>query len=145
MLRAYRGAVPSVAASAYIDPSAQVIGNVTIGERASVWPNASLRGDVNSISIGDESNIQDNCTLHCDEGPFPLIIGKRVTVGHQAMLHGCTVEDDCLIGIGAIVLNGAVIGRGSIVAAAALVPEGVVIPPNSLAMGMPAKVRRPVP
>src|SRR5579884_436232 len=97
MLRAYRGAVPSVAASAYIDPSAQVIGNVTIGERASVWPNASLRGDVNSISVGDESNIQDNCTLHCDEGPFPLIIGKRVTVGHQAMISGNGPSSQCSV------------------------------------------------
>ena len=144
MIRAYRGILPKIAASAYIDHSAQVIGNVTVGERASVWPNVSIRGDVNSIAIGDESNIQDNCVLHCDEGPFPLVIGNRVTVGHQCMLHGCTIEDDCLIGIGAIVLNGARIGKGSVIAAGALVTEGAQIPPNSMAMGVPAKVRREV-
>ena len=144
MIRAYRGILPKIAASAYIDHSAQVIGNVTVGERASVWPNVSIRGDVNSIAIGDESNIQDNCVLHCDEGPFPLVIGNRVTVGHQCMLHGCTIEDDCLIGIGAIVLNGARIGKGSVIAAGALVTEGAQIPPNTMAMGVPAKVRREV-
>ena len=144
MIRAYRGARPQIAASAYIDETALVIGNVTIGERASVWPQASVRGDVNTITIGDETNIQDNSTLHCDEGLYPLTIGNRVTVGHQAMVHGCTIEDDCLIGIGAIILNGAKIGRGSVIAAAALVPEGAVIPPNSMVMGVPAKVRREI-
>jgi len=144
MIRAYRGNVPRIAATAYIDNSAQVIGDVEIGERSSVWPNVTIRGDVNSIRIGDETNIQDNSTLHCDAGHYPLAIGNRVTVGHQAMLHGCTVEDDCLIGIGAIVLNGARIGTGSVVAAAALVPEGATIPPHSMAMGVPAKVRRQI-
>ena len=144
MLRPYRGKQPHVAASAYIDPSAQLIGDITVGERASVWPNVAARGDVNSIAIGDESNVQDNSVLHCDGGGFPLIIGNRVTIGHQAMLHGCTIEDDCLIGIGAIVLNGARIGRGSVVAAAALVPEGMDVPPGSMVMGVPAKVRRSV-
>ena len=142
MIRAYRGIVPRIAASAYIDHSAQVIGNVTIGERASVWPNVTIRGDVNSITIGDESNVQDNSALHCDEGPFPLVIGNRVTVGHQCMLHGCTIEDDCLIGIGAIVLNGSKIGRGSVSAAGAVVIEGMRIAPGSMVMGVPAKVRR---
>lgn len=142
MIRPYRGIVPQIAATAYIDQSAVVIGNVTIGERASVWPNCTIRGDVNTISIGDETNIQDNSTLHCDEGLYPLVIGNRVTVGHQAMLHGCRIEDDCLIGIAAVVLNGARIGAGSVIAAGALVPEGAAIPPNSLAMGVPAKVRR---
>lgn len=142
MIRAYRGALPQIAPSAYVDDSAHVIGNVAIGERASVWPNCTIRGDVNSITIGDETNIQDNSTLHCDEGLFPLVIGNGVTVGHQAMLHGCTIEDECLIGIAAVVLNGARIGKGSVVAAAALVPEGATIPPYSLAMGVPAKVRR---
>lgn len=142
MIRPYRGALPQIAASAYIDKSAQVIGNVTIGERASVWPNVTIRGDVNTISIGEETNIQDNSTLHCDAGLYPLIIGNRVTVGHQAMLHGCTIEDECLIGIAAVVLNGARIGQGSVVAAGALVPEGSIIPPHSMAMGVPAKVKR---
>lgn len=144
MIRSYRGARPTIAASAYIDETALVIGNVTIGERASVWPQASVRGDVNTITIGDETNIQDNSTLHCDEGLYPLSIGNRVTVGHQAMVHGCTIEDDCLIGIGAIILNGARIGKGSVIAAAALVPEGMEVPPGSMVMGVPAKVRRQI-
>ena len=133
-----------MAASAYIDPSAQVIGDVSLGERSSIWPNAVVRGDVNAILIGDESNIQDNSVLHGDEGIPPLFIGNRVTVGHSVVLHGCHVEDDCLIGIGAIVLNNARIGAGSVIAAGALVPEGMQIPAGSLAMGVPAKVRREV-
>jgi carbonic anhydrase/acetyltransferase-like protein (isoleucine patch superfamily) len=144
MIRSYRGAMPKVAASAYIDPSAQVIGDVVVGERSSIWPNVTARGDVNSIRIGDESNIQDNSVLHCDAGLFPLNIGNRVTVGHLAMLHGCTIEDDCLIGIGAVVLNGAKIGTGSVIAAGAVVPEGAEIPAGSMVMGVPAKVKRPL-
>lgn len=143
MIRPFCGKVPKVAASAYIDPSAQVIGDITIGERSSIWPNVSARGDVSSITIGDESNVQDNSVLHCDEG-FPLIIGDRVTVGHMAMLHGCTIEEDSLIGIGAIVLNGAKIGKGSVIAASALIPEGMQIPPYSMVMGVPGKVRREI-
>jgi carbonic anhydrase/acetyltransferase-like protein (isoleucine patch superfamily) len=143
MIRPYRGHVAQVAASAYIDPSAQVIGEVSIGENSSIWPCVVIRGDVGLIRIGDETNIQDNSTLHSDEG-FPLTIGNRVTVGHQAMLHGCTIEDGCLIGIGAIVLNGAKVGAGSVVAAAALVPEGMEVPPGSVVMGVPGKVRREV-
>ncbi len=142
MIRAYRGAVPKIAPSAYIDPSAQVIGNVEVGERSSIWPNVTARGDVNTIRIGSDSNIQDNSCLHCDEGPFPLIVGDRVTVGHMVMLHGCTVEDDCLIGIGSVILNGARIGTGSVVAAGAVVPEGSEIPPGSMVMGVPGKVKR---
>lgn len=142
MIRAYRGVVPTIAASAYIDQSAQVIGDVTVGERSSIWPNVTARGDVNSIRIGSDSNIQDNSVLHCDAGLFPLQIGDRVTVGHLAMLHGCTIEDDCLIGIGAVVLNGAKIGRGSVIAAGAVVPEGAEVPPESMVMGVPAKVKR---
>ena len=142
MLRPYRGVFPTIARSAYIDPSAQLIGNITVGERSSIWPNVTARGDVNTIRIGDDSNIQDNSVLHCDAGFFPLNIGNRVTVGHLAMLHGCTIEDDCLIGIGAIVLNGAKIGRGSVIAAGAVVPEGAEVPPESMVMGVPAKVKR---
>ena len=144
MIRSFRGAIPKIAPSCYIDPSAQVIGDVTIGERSSVWPNSTLRGDVNWIRIGEGSNVQDNSVLHVDSDGFPLTLGDRVTVGHSVVLHGCTIEDDALIGIGAIVLNGAVIGAGSVIAAGALVPEGMTIPPNSLAMGVPAKVRREV-
>ena len=142
MIRAYRGIVPKIAASAYIDQSAQVIGDVVVGERSSIWPNVTARGDVNVIRIGNETNIQDNSVLHCDAGLFPLNIGSRVTVGHLAMLHGCTIEDDCLIGIGAVVLNGAKIGHGSVIAAGSLVPEGAEIPPESMVMGVPAKVKR---
>ena len=142
MIRAYRGIIPRIAASAYIDPSAQVIGDVVVGERSSIWPNVTARGDNNSIRIGDDSNIQDNSVLHCDPGVFRLEIGSRVTVGHMAMLHGCTIEDDCVIGIGAVVLNGAKIGKGSVIAAGALVPEGAEVPPVSMVMGLPGKVKR---
>jgi gamma-carbonic anhydrase len=145
MIRSFRGKTPEIAASAYIDPSAQLIGDVVVGERSSVWCNVSARGDVNSIRIGDETSIQDNTVLHVDyDDEFKLVIGDRVTVGHRVVLHGCAVEDDALIGMGAIVLNGARIGKGSVVAAGSLVPEGAEVPPNTVAMGVPAKVRREV-
>jgi carbonic anhydrase/acetyltransferase-like protein (isoleucine patch superfamily) len=136
--------MPRVAASAYIDESAQIVGDVVIGERSSVWPNVSARGDVNFIRVGDETSIQDNTVLHVDRVQFPCLIGNRVTVGHSAVLHGCDVADEVLIGIGAIVLNGAKVGKGAVVAAGALVPEGMEVPPNTLVMGAPAKVRREV-
>ena len=144
MIRAYRGVYPKVAATAYVDPSAQVIGDVVIGERASVWPNVTIRGDVNYIRIGDESNVQDNSVLHVEHDIYPCIIGNRVTVGHAVVLHGCVIEDDCLIGIGAIVLNGAKVGAGSVIAAGALVTERMEVPSGSMVMGMPAKVKRPL-
>lgn len=144
MIRPYRGVMPRIASSAYVDSSAQVIGDVAIGERSSIWPNVSIRGDVNYIRIGDESSIQDNTVLHVDHDLYPCIIGNRVTVGHRVVLHGCEVEDGALIGIGAIVLNGARIGAGAIVAAGALVTEDMEVPANMLAMGAPAKVRREV-
>src|SRR5919107_5702406 len=108
MIRAYRGVVPKIAASAYIDPSAQVIGDVVIGEESSVWPNVTIRGDVNHIRIGRQTNVQDNTVIHVEHDLYPTILGDRVTVGHSVTLHGCVVEDDALIGIGAIILNGAV-------------------------------------
>lgn len=144
MIRAYCGAVPKVAASAYIDSSAQVIGDVVVGENASIWPNCTVRGDVNYIRIGNDSNIQDNSCIHVEHDIYPTIVGERVTVGHSVTLHGCTVEDDCLIGIGAIVLNGARIGKGSVVAAGALVPERMEVPPYSMVMGVPAKIKREI-
>jgi gamma-carbonic anhydrase len=144
MIRPYKSIFPRIAASAYVDQAAQVIGDVTIGERASLWPCAVARGDVNRIVIGDDTNIQDGSVLHGELDKYPVLLGNRVTVGHMACLHGCVVEDDCLIGIGAIVLNGARVGAGSVVAAGALVPEGMQIPPNSMVMGTPAKVRREV-
>jgi carbonic anhydrase/acetyltransferase-like protein (isoleucine patch superfamily) len=142
MIRPYRGVYPKVAASAYIDTSAQVIGDVVIGEEASVWPNVTIRGDVNYIRIGNQSNVQDNSCIHVEHDIYPTIVGERVTIGHSVTLHGCVVEDDCLIGIGATILNGAKIGRGSVVAAGALVPERMEVPPYSMVMGMPAKVKR---
>jgi gamma-carbonic anhydrase len=143
MLRSFRGLWPRVAPSAYVDPGAAVIGDVEIGERSSIWPSASLRGDIALIKIGSETSIQDGTVIHADTG-FPSIIGNRVTVGHMAVLHGCVIEDEVLIGIGAIVLNGARIGRGAVIAAGALVPEGAEIPEGMLAMGVPAKPKRPV-
>ena len=144
MIRSYRGVEPTIAASAYIDPGAQVIGDVEVGERSSIWPNATLRGDVNRIRIGAGSNVQDNAVLRGDLDQYAVIVGDRVTVGHSAVLHGCVVEDDCVIGIGAVVLNGARIGHGSVIAAGSVVPEEMEVPPDSMVMGVPAKVRRPV-
>lgn len=144
MVRPYRGVAPRIAQSAYIDPSAQIIGDVVIGERSSVWLNVSIRGDVNYIRVGNETSIQDNTVLHVDHDVYPCLIGNRVTVGHRAVLHGCQVEDGALIGIGAVILNGAKIGAGAVVAAGALVPEGMDVPANTMVMGMPAKVRREV-
>ncbi len=144
MIRPYRGIYPRIAQTAYVDQASTVIGDVTMGERSSVWPSAVLRGDVNKIVIGDETNIQDGSVLHGELDRYPVILGNRVTVGHMVCLHGCVVEDDVLVGIGAVVLNGAKIGRGSVIAAGSLVPEGMEIPPESMVMGVPAKVRRQV-
>ena len=144
MVRSYRGTLPVVPASCWIDPSAQIVGDVVLGEHVSVWFNAVVRGDVHSIRVGARSNIQDCAVLHGMRGMYAVHVGEGVSIGHNATVHGCTVEDNCLIGIGAMVLNGARIGEGSIVAAGALVTEGTVIPPRSLVMGMPGKVRRAV-
>jgi carbonic anhydrase/acetyltransferase-like protein (isoleucine patch superfamily) len=127
--------------SVFIAPGAHIVGDVTIGPESSVWFNAVLRGDTDSIRVGRRSNLQDGCVLHADRG-LPCTIGNDVTVGHLAIVHGATVEDNVVIGMGSIVLNGARVGANSIIAAGALVTEGCVIPPNSLAMGMPAKVKR---
>jgi carbonic anhydrase/acetyltransferase-like protein (isoleucine patch superfamily) len=125
-----------------VDPSAQVIGDVELGEHSSIWMNAVVRGDVNSIRIGARSNVQDCAVLHGMRHLYPVIIGEMVTIGHNATVHGCTLEDAVLIGIGAVVLNDARIGEGSIIAAGAVIPEHTVIPPNSLVAGVPGKVRR---
>ncbi|MEU0342306.1 gamma carbonic anhydrase family protein [Streptomyces bobili] len=135
------GREPEVDEEAFVAPTASVIGEVTLAAGASVWYGAVLRGDVERISVGAQSNIQDNCTLHADPG-FPVTIGERVSVGHNAVVHGANVGDDCLIGMGATVLNGAVVGAGSLVAAQALVPQGMEVPPGSLVAGVPAKIRR---
>ncbi|MGA8222297.1 MAG: gamma carbonic anhydrase family protein [Candidatus Acidiferrales bacterium] len=142
MIRSFRGRKPQIAASAYIDPQAVLIGDVTIGPDSSVWPCVVIRGDVNFIRIGARTNIQDGSVLHVMRDTHPLILGDDVTVGHAAVLHGCTIESRCLIGMGTIILNGAKIGAGSIVAAGTLVPEGTDVPPGSLFMGHPGKFRR---
>ncbi len=142
MIRAYQGRVPVVPPSCYVDPSAQVIGDVVLGERASVWMNAVVRGDVHSIRIGAGSNVQDCAVLHGQRGLYSVTVGELVTIGHNATVHGCIVEDACLIGIGARVLNDARIGEGSIIAAGAVIPEHMVVPPRSLVAGIPGKVRR---
>ncbi|MGW1892612.1 gamma carbonic anhydrase family protein [Streptomyces sp. NPDC002004] len=135
------GKDPKVDPEAFTAPTSVVVGDVTLHAGASVWYGAVLRGDCGPIVLGADSNIQDNCTVHVDPG-FPVTIGERVSVGHNAVVHGCTVENDCLIGMGATVLNGAVIGEGSLVAAQALVPQGMQVPPGSLVAGVPAKVKR---
>ncbi len=142
MIRSYRGRQPQIAASAYIDQTAVIIGDVTIGEDSSVWPCVVIRGDVHSIRIGARTNIQDGSVLHVMKDLYPLVLGDDVTVGHGVLLHGCTIESRCLIGMGTIILNNARVGSGSIVAAGTLIPEGAVIPPGSLVMGHPGKVRR---
>ncbi|UYQ60894.1 gamma carbonic anhydrase family protein [Streptomyces peucetius] len=135
------GREPDVDPEAFIAPTSVVMGEVTLGAGASVWYQTVLRADCGPIVIGAGSNIQDNCTVHSDPG-FPVTVGERVSVGHNAILHGCTVEEDVLVGMGATVLNGAHIGAGSLIAAQALVPQGMRVPPGSLVAGVPAKVRR---
>ena len=144
MFRPHRGRLPVLEPSAYVDASAQVIGDVHIGAHSSVWMNAVIRGDVNSIRIGQRSNVQDGTVVHVMHDTHPTVIGDDVTVGHAAIVHGCTIGDRVLIGMGATVLNGATIGNDTIVAARALVTEGAVIPPRSLVMGSPARVKRPL-
>ena len=144
MLRPFRGVLPRVHSTAFIDDSAQVIGDVEIGEESSVWMAVVIRGDVHRIRIGRRSNIQDGTVVHVMNRTHPTTVGDNVTVGHGALLHGCTIEDRCLIGMGAILLNGAHIGTGSIVAAGTLVVEEMKVPPRSLVMGSPGKVKRPL-
>jgi carbonic anhydrase/acetyltransferase-like protein (isoleucine patch superfamily) len=142
VLRPYRGIAPRVHPTAFIDSSAQVIGDVEIGDESSVWMCAVVRGDVNVIRIGTRSNIQDGAVVHAMLGTHETHIGDNVTIGHAAVIHGCTIEDQCLIGIGAILLNGCRIGAGSIVAAGTLVRENVQVPTRSLVMGAPGKIKR---
>jgi len=141
LILSIRGHAPQLDAESWVAPNATVIGQVTLGARASVWYGATLRAEFEPIEIGAGSNLQDGVTVHVDPG-FPATIGAGVSVGHNAVLHGCTVEDGCLIGMGAVVLNGARVGRGSLVAAGAVVAQGAVIPAGSLVAGVPAKVRR---
>ena len=142
MLRAFRDASPRVNPTAFIDDSAQVIGDVEIGEESSVWMAVVIRGDVNSIRIGRRTNVQDGTIVHVMTRTHPTTIGDNVTVGHGAIVHGCTIDDQCLIGMGAILLNGSHVGTGSIVAAGSLLVEGMKVPPRSLVMGSPGRVKR---
>jgi carbonic anhydrase/acetyltransferase-like protein (isoleucine patch superfamily) len=134
---------PLVDPTAFIAPGADVLGDVRVGAEASIWYQCVLRGDIGPITVGARTNIQDLTMVHVDEG-FPCTIGARVGVGHRCILHGCTIEDDCLIGMGSVLLNGVKVGSGSVIGAGAVVPEGMDIPPGSLVIGLPARVRRPV-
>lgn len=129
--------------SVFVAPGAVVLGDIYLGKDASVWYNAVIRGDTERIAVGEETNIQDLSMLHADPG-FPCMVGRRVTVGHRAILHGCVVEDDCMIGMGAMLLNGVRVGRGSVIGAGSVLVEGMDVPPGSLVLGLPGKVVKPV-
>ncbi len=144
MIRPFRGVYPQIPESAYVDQSAQIIGDVHLGKQSSVWCNAVLRGDMYYIRIGDRSNVQDNCVIHTRTGEKPTILEDEVTVGHSVTLHGCYIEKGALIGIGSIVLDDARVGEKSLIAAGSLISPGTIIPPRSLVMGMPARVKRPL-
>ncbi|ABX31379.1 ferripyochelin binding protein (fbp) [Petrotoga mobilis SJ95] len=141
MLHEYKGKYPVVQEDVFLAPGCQIIGDVKIAKGSSIWYNATLRADIGSITIGEFSNIQDNSVVHIDT-EYPTIIGNYVTIGHNAIIHGCEISDNCLIGMGAIILNGAKIGEGCLIGAGALVTENKIIPPKSLVLGVPAKVIR---
>ena len=142
-LAKFLGSTPRIDPTAFVHPRATVIGDVRLGPRSSVWPSAVLRGDINFIEVGEGSNVQDGAVVHLSND-HPVVIGKYVTVGHGAIVHACTVGDECLIGMHATVLDGAVIGKQSIVGANALVPQGLQVPEGSMVLGVPAKVVRPL-
>jgi carbonic anhydrase/acetyltransferase-like protein (isoleucine patch superfamily) len=142
MIRAFRGISPRIHPTAFVDQSAQIIGDVEIGEESGIWMNVVIRGDVNWIKIGNRSSVQDMTMVHVMRDTHPTLIGDDVTVGHSVLLHGCTINNLCLIGMGAQLLNGVQVGEGSIVAAGTLLTEGFVVPPRSLVMGRPGTVKR---
>lgn len=144
MVRTFQGFTPAIPTSCFIEETGIVIGDVIMGEDCSVWFHAVIRGDVNYIRIGNRTNVQDLCMLHVTHDTHPLIVGNDVTVGHKVVLHGCTIKDRVLVGMGAIIMDGAVIGEDSVVGAGALVTEDTIVPPKSLILGAPAKVKRPV-
>ena len=144
VIRTFQGIKPTIPDSCFIEDTAVVIGDVVLGEDCSVWFNAVIRGDVNHIRIGNRTNVQDLCMLHVTHDTHPLIIGNEVTIGHSVVLHGCTIKDRVLVGMGAIVMDGAVIGEDSVVGAGALVVEGTMVPPKSVILGSPGRVRRGV-
>ena len=144
MIRPFRGIQPQIHPTAFVDPSAQVIGDVHLGAEASIWCNCTVRGDMYYIRIGDRTNVQDNSVIHTRTGAHPTILEEEVTVGHSVTLHGCYVERGSLIGIGSILLDDVRIGEKSLVAAGSLVSPGTIIPPRSMVMGIPARVKRPL-
>lgn len=144
MIRTFQGIKPTISQSCFIEDTAVVIGDVVMGEDCSVWFHAVIRGDVNHIRIGHRTNVQDLCMLHVTHDTHPLIIGNEVTIGHHVVLHGCTIKDRVLVGMGAIIMDGAVIGEDCVVGAGSLITEGTVVPPKSLILGSPAKVKRSV-
>jgi len=141
-IMSFRGILPQIGEDVYISPSAWIVGDVVIGDRSSVWFNVVIRGDDQYVRIGSSTNIQDNSSLHVYGPRFPLDIGDRVLVGHSAILHGCTVEDECYIGMGSILLDGCKIGKGSVVAAGSLVAPGFQVPPDSVVVGSPGRIRK---
>lgn len=144
MIAPFLGICPILPASAFVAESADVIGDVILGEESSIWFHATVRGDVHRIRIGDRSNVQDQAVIHVTNRTAPTTIGNGVTIGHSAVVHGCTIEDDVLVGIGAVILDHAVIGAGSLVGARALVTGGTIVPPRSMVLGSPARVVRPL-
>ncbi|HKB81101.1 MAG TPA: gamma carbonic anhydrase family protein [Thermoanaerobaculia bacterium] len=144
IVRAYRGKEPRFGAGVFVAENATIIGDVELGDDASIWYGTVVRADVHSIRIGPRTNIQDNCTLHVTKGTHPVRIAEEVTIGHAAVVHGCTIERRALIGMGSRVLDGAVVGELALVGAGALVPEGMQVPPRTLVVGVPARVRRPL-
>lgn len=139
----FRGKTPTLKSGSRIAPTATIIGDVTVEKGASIWYGASVRGDLSAVSIGESSNVQDNAVIHTNDH-FSVSIGNQVTIGHGAIIHGCTIENNCLIGMGAVLLDGCVIGEKSLVGAGALVTQGAIIPPGSLVVGSPARVKRPL-
>ncbi len=140
----YKGKIPVLGSEVYVAPGAVLVGDVVLGDGSSVWMNCVLRGDTNFIRVGKKTNIQDLTVVHVAADVMPTHIGSYVTIGHRAVIHACTIEDSCLIGMGAIIMDRAVVGEGSLVAAGSLVPEGMTIPPGSVVMGSPAKIKRQV-
>jgi carbonic anhydrase/acetyltransferase-like protein (isoleucine patch superfamily) len=140
----YDGKAPRLAASAFLAEGTVVVGDVELGEESSLWFGTIVRGDVNHVRIGARTNVQDMCVVHVTSGTHPTVLGDDVTVGHRAVLHGCTIQDRCLVGIGAVVLDGAVVGPDAMVGAGALVAPGTVVPPRTLVLGTPARVKRPL-
>ena len=144
MIKLFQGKSPVIPTSCYISESVDIIGNVILGEETNIWFGSVVRGDMNFIQIGARTNIQDNCTVHVTTDTAPTIIGTGVTIGHNAIIHGCTIEDNCLIGMGAIIMDNAVVGEGSLIGAGAVIPPNLIIPSRSLAVGLPVKVIRKV-